>query len=527
MTTARPSATSKSVALIALSLLFWIGLVVAILGPWVRQIDLQDMAFSILAHINAGVWWIILLWALHHLSYQIVALFQKNNPQNITISRKHPTVAVLYLTCDDFNANCAASCLNQTYKPLQFYICDDSAQEKSRLEIDRFCAQYPKAILVRRENRVGFKAGNINHAIRNINAEWILLVDADQTLPENYLSDLILHVPENAGSLAFIQAAHKTADLPANSLFQQALSSEVEFFYSRDLSARTKFGFVPLLGHGVLVNKTVLEAVGGIPELVSEDFAFAIRCLNKGYRGQYLEFVGSEEVYPFDFGGFLLRLRKFSGGTAELFRHELIHLLAGKGYFTEKWDMLLMLIWYILMPLLVVNGFLGSFVVHRLWSGNISYLHPALPYLYLWMFAASISLIVSSTRSLSKAVRFYFWSTAIYTASLPLASLSFLAGLLIKPIFKRTPKNAEDTKLHFVDSILMVLLGLLALFCSYIWLSPFSPILAGQGVAYLCFPLYNYLNSNSAWGKFARLVVVIPGLLMIFALYAMWQWGRF
>ena len=249
--------------------------------------------------------------------------------------------------------------------------------------------------------------------------------------------------------------------------------------------------------------------------------------INKGLRGQYLEFVESEEVYPYDFGGFLLRLRKFSGGTAELIRHELFHFLTGKGSFPEKWDMLFMLIWYMLMPLLVINGFLGSYVVHKLWTENISYLHPALPYLYLWMFSASISLSISSTRSLAKAAKFYFWSAAIYTASLPLASASFLKGLFIKPQFKRTPKNTERTATKIPESILLVILGALAIFCSYIWLSPFSPILAGQGISYLCFPLYDLLNSNSLGGKLARFVIYIPGLAMIFALYVMWQWGRY
>ncbi|MCX6081627.1 MAG: glycosyltransferase [Chloroflexi bacterium] len=527
MTSSQPASGSKNILLIFISLSVWIGLAFLIVWPWIHQIDQQNLYFSIVAHINAGIWWIVLLWALHHLSYQVAALFKKKEQHETPIIKRRPTVAILYLTCDDFNASCCESCLSQDYRPAEFYICDDSAKKQFKDEIDQFCSKHTKGILRRRENRIGYKAGNINNAINKTDADWILLIDADQTLPKSYLSDLIRYLPDQPDSIAFVQGAHTTADLPQNSQFQQALSPEVDFFYSRDLSARSKYGFIPLLGHGALLNKSAWLRVGGIPEVVSEDFAFAMQSINNGLRGQYLEFVTSTEVYPLDFGGFLLRLRKFSGGTAELIHHELFHFLVGKGSFPEKWDMLFMLIWYLLMPLLVINGFLGSYVVHELWVDNISYLHPVLPYLYLWMFSASISLSVSSTHSFTKAAKFYFWSAAIYSASLPLASLSFLSGLFRKPQFKRTPKNAERTEMKILDSVIMVILGIAAIFCSYIWLSPFSPILAGQGVAYLCFPLYNQLNLNSPSGKIARFIIYIPGLAMIFALYAMWQWGRY
>ena len=528
MTTSQSSSNSKNPMLIFVSISIWVGLIVLIIWPWIHIIDQQDLNFSYLAHINAGIWWIILLWALHHMSYQVASLFQKKKEQvDTTLNHQRPSVAIFYLTCDDFNPDCCMSCINQEYPSAVVFICDDSKTKKFQDEIDRFCSLQPGAILIRRTEHIGYKAGNINNAIKRTDAEWILLVDADQTLPKNYLTDIIGHLTSNMDSIAFVQGAHKTADLPQNSLFQQALSPEVGFFYSRDLPARSKYGFVPLLGHGALIRASSLEKVGGVPEVVSEDFAFAMKCINKGMRGHYLEHVESEEAYPYDFGGFLLRLRKFSGGTAELVRQEITGFLFGEGSLPEKWDMVIMLAWYLLMPLLVINGFLGSYVVHRLWIDNISYLHPVLPYLYIWMLLANISLSISSTGNLTKTLKFYFWSSAIYIASLPLASASFLGGLVSKPKFRRTPKNGERTFINKFDSVFMVALGALAIYCSFRWLSPYSPLLAGQGIAYLSFPFYNSLNLNTIGGKISRFIINIPGLAIIFALFAMWQWGRY
>ncbi len=516
----------KSPVLILISLTTWICLVRLIIWPWIHQIDKADLEFSVLAHINAGIWWIVILWALHHLCYQIFSLFQNKSEIYNKIVKK-PSVAIFFLTCNDFNKNSCESCLKQDYDNYQVYICDDSTSEKYIHEIDRFCKQHMKCHLIRRTHHQGYKAGNINFAMRKLDIEWALLVDADQVLPKGYLASLVNQIPADQTSIAFLQGAHITSPDSENSIFQTALSPEVDFFYSRDLSARSAFGFIPLLGHGALVNKTVWARIGEIPEVVSEDFAFAMRCANNGFAGRYVEHVQSYETYPFDFGGFLIRLRKFSSGTAELIRNELIRFLRGKGAFTEKWDMLLMLIWYMLMPLLVLNGFLGGYVVHRLWTENLSYLHPILPYLYIWMFMVTLSLSISSTKNAGQAIKFYFWSSAIYLASLPLASVSFIIGFFKPPRFDRTPKNAEGTPTKIWDAIPMILLGVLAIYYSFQWLSPFSPVLGGQGLAYICFPLYSKLNSQSALGTFARGLIYFPGILMILALYSMWMWGRY
>jgi len=518
---------TKSPLLILLTVSAWTGLALLVLWPWIHQIDQSNLQFSLLAHINVTIWWIVLLWSLHHLSYQVFSLFKTTKQLQLQSGTgKTPAVAVLYLSCNDFTESSCESCLQQDYGNFELFICDDSTQAKYIAEIDQFCMKHEKCQLIRRDHHKGFKAGNINHAVIDLDVEWFLLIDADQFLPRDYLTKLVRHIPEGQEHVAFLQAAHKTSQKLETSAFQKALSSEVEFFYSRDLSVRQNYGFVPLLGHGTLIRRSAWKKSGGIPEIVSEDFAFAMRCSTLGMTGQYVEQVESYEIYPYDFGGFLIRLKKFAGGTAELIRKGLFPFLNGEGSFPEKWDMVLMLIWYILMPLLVLNGFLSAYIVNKLWRESLPFLQPILPYLYIWMFLVTASLSVSTTGNWGQAMRFLFWSTAIYTATMPLASMAFVKSLFIKPKFNRTPKNSERTTLRVVDALFMMLLGTGALYCSYIWLSPFSPVLAGQGVAYFCFPLYNQLNSKSALGDLARFIIYIPGALIIFALYTMWVWGR-
>jgi len=526
------SSYQKKPYLILVSIVVWGSLVVVAFWPWVHRYDISNPTLSILAHISAWIWWIILLWALHHLTYQLSSLFSKETP---TIERHNNrlAIAVLYTTCDDFNTASCSSCLDQNYKDFKFYVCDDSKKPEYKKIVEDFVSEHSgKCELIRRPTNSGFKAGNLNYAIEHhVKEEWILLVDADQILPATYIWDFVERLPNGDSEVAFVQAAQRSISesdngRQAGSPFQKALSPGISLYYFRDMDHRESCGFVPLLGHGAMIRRSAWTEIGRFPEIVSEDFGFALNAANKRQRGKYLEDVISYEEFPSDFGSFMIRLKKFASGTAELSRSGVFTFLLGSAKIVEKWDFIMMLFWYILTPFVVLNGFLGAFVTFRLCEEGLPFLHPVLPYLYTFMLFGILALQVSVTDKFAATVRFYFWSSAIYTAALPIAGWSFFKHLFSKPAFVTTPKNNEEGKLPVRESVLMVLLGLTAMICAIKWFSPFSPILIGQGFAYLCFPLYRKLNSNHFLGKFSRLIVMLPGISMLLALLAVWLWTR-
>jgi cellulose synthase/poly-beta-1,6-N-acetylglucosamine synthase-like glycosyltransferase len=479
-----------------------------------------------MAHVSAGIWWLVLLWAFHHLAFQIGALFKTTPPLPITNS-KEPAIAILYATCDDFIPEYCQSCLDQDYKNARVWICDDSQEEYYQKLVQDFCNRNKsRCTLITRPDRQGFKAGNLNNAIENyVTADWILLVDADQLLPETYLSQFVSRLPQN-DDIAFIQAAQQTITTGKNSYFQAVFSPEVKLYYSRDLSLRERFGMVPMLGHGVLIQRAAWKKVGGFPEVVSEDFAFSLRVASKRYSSKYFEEILSYEGIPYDFGGFVVRIKKFAKGTAELLWSEMMPFIRGPASTIEKWDFFMMLFWYMLMPLVTINGFLGAYVCYRLWEEGLPYLQPLLPYLYTWMLLSIFAISLSVSRTWPSALRFYFWATAIYSAAIPVAGVSFLKHFFVRPSFDRTPKN-QAKRLSIAECISMTILGLLALFCSYRWLSPFTPILLGQGIAYCSYPLYGELCFDSSLGRLSRRLIYLPGCFMLLALIAMWKWGRY
>lgn len=109
---------------------------------------------------------------------------------------------------------------------------------------------------------------------------------------------------------------------------------------------------------------------------------------------------------------------------------------------------------------------------------------------------------------------------------MPIAGISFIKHLFSNPKFNRTPKNSEKTTLNLFEILIMQVLGVLAVTFSIYWESPFSPILLGQGLAYISFQVYNWLNLRSMRGIIARLLVYLPGLCMLLGIVGTWIWGK-
>jgi len=535
----------KNPLLVLLPLTIMSVVVPFILTPWMRRISLLDSRLSMLAHANVAVWLIVLWWALHHLVYQLTSLFRGVANPLLATPHSDVRIAVLYLTCDDFQKHACESCVQQNYPAdhFQVIICDDSQETKYLKQIDDFALEYPQVTVMRRITRVGFKAGNLNHAIAKVVKEpWVVIIDADQTLPPTYLAALAGEISHQGSQVAFVQMAHEpdhlrpgesakasVKQLPTHTAFQQAMGYEILTIYQRDLSLRNRCGFLPLLGHGAGVRRDSWEKIGGFPELVSEDYAFALAASTNGLAGVYSEAIHSWEAFPKDFGAFLVRLCKFASGGAELFRRAVLwrFIFSGNVSVVEKLDFLMLLLWYPLMPALVANGFLSAYVCHRFWELEIPVLHPFLPYLFLSMLLLTMLVLMSVTRHPWLAARYWLWASAIYSASMPVAACCFLRYLFgSRPSFERTPKGDQESSSFNAISILMVLFGLVTLGLGKLWWSPFSPVIAAYGIAYVTFPLYRCLNAPFFLGQLIRVIICLPGGLLLWGLYTMWQWGR-
>jgi cellulose synthase/poly-beta-1,6-N-acetylglucosamine synthase-like glycosyltransferase len=520
--------------------------------PWMRHINLDSPALAILCDVSAGIWVIVLCWSWYHLVCQLSSVFAPNGPDR-SVSQPaadadQTRFVLFYLTCDDFQEACCDSCLQQEHYPANKYrvvICDDSADRTYQLRVKAFFTTRPYVSLFRRGNRDGFKAGNLKAAFKEEVAkssnpeEWVVIVDADQTLPKDYLKKLDVVLRHQPDDIGFVQARNSCASprsdqqSGADSRFQEYFGFEVDVFYTRDLRARLTFGLTPFLGHGAAVRTRIWSEIGGFPLVVSEDFAFTVSCVNGGYRGVYAPEVVSYETFPRDFSAFVIRLTKFAAGTAELFRSGETQTFLKKAPLAQRLDFVMLLAWYPLMPFVLGNLYLSAFVCYRLSAIGVSLLHPAMPYLFLLMFALHIFVLWScdgeggTIAPFSRAAKFWFQAVALYQSTIPMAAWSFVRFMFGgSPGFSRTPKEDGDP-IHSRADAVMLGIGLAGLLAAFWWRSPFSFLVGSHSASHILFPLFRWINVDNLRGRIARVLLWLPGVMLIAALLAMWAFTKF
>ena len=306
-------------------------------GPW---------AFASIAYfvVFAELAW---LYGLYNVGVVTVAFLHKHgarqdSPQVTSpAAAAQPAVAVLYTTCNDFVERSALSCVALSYSDYHVYILDDSADPGVRERVDAFAAGHlDRVTIVRRTDRRGFKAGNLNHALSGVVKEpYFAVVDADEVLPVNFISGLLprLLADDNCG---FVQANHRSRP-GADSALARDMGVGIDIHWKWYQPLRNAYGFVMFLGHGALLRRSCWEKVGGFPEIVSEDLAYAIAIRDKGYFGVFAEDVVCFEEFPETVRAFRIRHVKWTRGTCEFLHHWMGRLVAAKNITTaEKLDVL-------------------------------------------------------------------------------------------------------------------------------------------------------------------------------------------
>ncbi|MFH1776996.1 MAG: glycosyltransferase family 2 protein [Candidatus Omnitrophota bacterium] len=227
-----------------------------------------------------------------------------------------PGAALLYTTCDDFKEAAVLSCINQDYENYHTYILDDSRDPDFIRKIDNFVRLYSQSVsIIRRKNKQGYKAGNINNALGKLpDITYFSISDADTILPRDYIAKLRPYF--NNPRIAFVQSK-QVINPKQRSQFAQFLGYQISLHYEHYLKTKNKYGFVMFYGHGALMRRDVWQEIGGLPEIATEDLAYSMKIRAAGYAGVYAEEVTCLEEYPPTYRQYRRRNEKWIRGTTE------------------------------------------------------------------------------------------------------------------------------------------------------------------------------------------------------------------
>ncbi|MEO6488379.1 MAG: glycosyltransferase family 2 protein [Ferruginibacter sp.] len=331
-------------------------LYISIFAIWIACLAWFHPRLVTLTHMGdsnfsrAALWYFVIfielawLYGIYNLMIVAFAWFYNRSYKPVEVSPLSdtpPSVDLLYTTCNDFSEESILSCVYQDYRNYRLYILDDSRDEAFITRIDEFASKHPgKVTVVRRKDNAGFKAGNLNYALKHIcTSPYFAIADADEILPAHFLSKLVPILKADP-SCGFVQANHHSNPNDKSEL-ANALGVGIDIHWNWYQPLRNKFGFVMFLGHGALLRKSCWKEVGGFPEIVSEDLAFAIRIREKGYRGRFAKEVVCYEDFPTDIRAFRIRHMKWTRGNCEFLGKEGMRLIKSK-YITlaEKLDIL-------------------------------------------------------------------------------------------------------------------------------------------------------------------------------------------
>ncbi|MBA4368070.1 MAG: hypothetical protein C0403_10595 [Desulfobacterium sp.] len=279
------------------------------------------------------------LYGIFHFFFLVYKIFPKKQfaPDKIA---HFPSVAILYTTRNDFQKKAVLSCVKQSYPNFHVYILDDSTDETFKAKIDHFHHAYTQqTTVIRRDDRRGYKAGNLNNALRNHanGHEYFAVIDADEVIPSDFLNKLIPYFGQDE-TIAFVQAHHEQ-NPQQPSKFAKDLSVGINFHWDVYQPPRNHHGFVIFYGHGAVIRRHVWEKVGGFPEIVSEDLAFSTRIRQLGYRGYFVREVTCYEDFPETYYQFRKRHEKWVQGACEYLQYEFLPFILSKRVtFAEKLD---------------------------------------------------------------------------------------------------------------------------------------------------------------------------------------------
>lgn len=364
-------------------------------------------------------------------------------------------VILAYCTCNDFDGNSLLKSMQQDYENFETVILDDSNDEKYKQTIDKFAARNGVKV-VRRKDRKGFKAGNINHYLLDETVknkyDFVVILDSDEILPHNFIKESLKYFVKYK-NVGIVQANHISTR--NRNLFMKLFHIGVNSHWPTYQTMKHFYGFSTMLGHGAMISRECYLAAGGFPNLVAEDLCLSIEARNHGYFVAFAPNIVCEEEYPIDYAAFKKRHSKWTQGNLEFIKKYTKKIIKSKMKWYEKADIVLftynlpltaifaffIFLNLVFAPLLGIN--LGA--VYKLWM-----LIPTI----IFFFSPMLNDVITWTTKLNplRNIVYFFSVIVLYGSMLTTSLLSALLGMCGKKAkFIVTPKTTS--KISFWQAV--------------------------------------------------------------------------
>ncbi len=234
-------------------------------------------------------------------------------------------------------------------------LLDDGARPEMAAMAARHGAHY-----VRRHDRNGAKAGNINHALGRTSAPYVAVFDCDHVPEPRFLEATLGHFADDR--VALVQTPQYYANAHDGGI-AAAASAQQSLFFGAIARGKARRGAMFCCGTNMVLRREALDAVGGFPEnSLTEDFALSVRLHEQGWRSEYVAEVLAQGFGPEDMASYVSQQRRWAQGCLSaipvVLRSKLpwrkrLQYVSSSSFFLSGWTVLI----YMSLPILrIVTG---------------------------------------------------------------------------------------------------------------------------------------------------------------------------
>lgn len=207
-------------------------------------------------------------------------------------------------------------CKNIKYKNKKIYLLDDG----HRPDIEKMAGELG-INYIKRETNEGFKAGNINNALKYTNGELIAVFDADHIPVSTFLLELVDYFKDhNTGIVQTPQHFMNPDPFQKNLIVGKPVANEQDLFFRVIQPGLAKWNSAICAGTNFLIRREPLIKVGGLPHnTVTEDMDLGLRMKNLGFIIRYHNKPLAVGLAPETFKDYLSQRLRWASGTIQIF----------------------------------------------------------------------------------------------------------------------------------------------------------------------------------------------------------------
>ncbi|MBO0933971.1 cellulose synthase family protein [Fibrella aquatilis] len=216
----------------------------------------------------------------------------------------------------------AVATLNYPADKLEIQVLDDSTDDSIELSTRKVAFYQLQGInikLIRRPERVGFKAGALAYGLDRAMGDFIAIFDADFVPDPDFLLKTIPHFADPAIGIVQTRWTHLNEDYSLLTQLQ-AFGLNAHFFIEQGGRNAADF-FMNFNGTaGVWRKKAIYDAGGWSSDTLTEDLDLSYRAQLKGWKFIYREDIGSPAELPVAMAALKSQQYRWMKGAAECAR---------------------------------------------------------------------------------------------------------------------------------------------------------------------------------------------------------------